>query len=322
MFPPPMHLRVSTSRRWRSTSTALCAFACLVALAGNASAEPDYARAKDAYDRGTRAHAAGDHAAAARAFAEADALVPAAASLEAALEAAMRADDAALGADLLDRLAGRPPEPSLDKTVAAARRRFQNRTGKVLVDCKGASHCLLAIDGVAADATRAVNVKVGPHTLVFERGQERAEKLIQVEPNKTLLISDVLPGPPPLPVKEEPKKPEPEMRHWYNGGLAPVFFYIGLGMTVAGGMATTWSGIDAVNRHDEFVDSGCAPGATGPRPSDCDARASDGRSALTRTNILLGVTAGLVVLTAVTGAFFVRWSGAPDNGVAYVGRRF
>src|SRR5262245_27598476 len=113
-----------------------------------------------------------------------------------------------------------------------------------------------------------------------------------VEANKTLLISVVLPGPPPHPQpKEDPKqpKPEPQMRHWYDGGLDPLFFYVGLGMTVAAGMATTWSGIDAVNRHDEFEAKGCALGTTGPRAADCDERASDGKSALTRTNILLGV---------------------------------
>jgi hypothetical protein len=288
-----------------------------------AHAEPDYGRAKEAYDRGVRAHAAGDHGAAARAFAEADALVPAAASLEAAIEAAMRADDAVLGADLLDRLVGRPPEPSLDKTVAAAKKRFANRTGKVLVDCKGAAHCLLAIDGVAADATHAVNVKVGAHTLVFERGGERAEKLIQVEANKTLLISEVLPGPPPA-VSSMPsaKGHETTPPKYEERGISPVFFYIGLGASVALGMGTTVSGIDAVNQHDRFVDAGCAPGASGARPADCDARARDGESALVRTNILLVATAAFVVATAVTGAFFVKWSTTPSSGVAYVGRRF
>src|SRR5687767_8433845 len=123
MFPRLMHSRLRISA---------CALVlALVAHAGIAHAEPDYARAKEAYDRGVRAHAAGDHGGAARAFAEADSLVPAAASLEAAIEAAMRADDAVFGADLLDRLAGRPPEPSLDKTVAAAKKKFANRTGKV-----------------------------------------------------------------------------------------------------------------------------------------------------------------------------------------------
>src|SRR5205085_12314981 len=108
---------------------------------GTAHAEPDMARAKEAYDRGVRANAAGDHQAAARAFAEADAIAPATASIEAALESAMRADDEVLGAELLDRAAQRPVDPALARTLDTAKKRFVGRTGKIRVDCALANKC-------------------------------------------------------------------------------------------------------------------------------------------------------------------------------------
>jgi len=279
------------------------------------AAEPDLARARDAYDRGVRAHAAGDEGAAAKAFAEADALAPTTASLEAALEAAMRADDVALGAELLERSQARPDrDTALTKTIENARTRFANRAGTVRLDCHGSVKCLLAIDGRAADTSKTVYVAAGPHTIVVQQGPVRFEKLVEVVANQTTAVSagdPVVLSPAPVMPTVEPaitRPPPPK-------GISPVYFWIGAGLTVIAGGFATWSGLSAVSDHDDFVRRGCAPGASGPKPGDCESLSDSGASATLRTNLLVGATALLAINTAVLGAIFVRWSPAPAGAV-------
>lgn len=291
----------------------------LLAAGPVAASEPDVGRARDAYDRGVRAHAAGDHAAAAKAFAEADDLAPTMASLEAALEAAMRADDAVLGAQLLERSASRPErDASLSRSIEAARKRFEGRTGMIRVDCRSSSTCLVSIDGRASDASKPIVVMVGTHTLVVQRDEERFERLVEVLPGGVARVTGsdgmaaTLPTTPSRPV---PVKPSPS-------GISPVWFFIGLGATTVAGTLATLSGVDANKMHDSFESAGCSIASSGPKASDCAARSDQGASATLRTNLLLGATALLAVNTAIAGTFFVRWSSSPSGGVATMGGSF
>jgi len=270
-------------------------------------------RARAAYDRGVRANAAGDHANAARAFAEADALAPQPASLEAALESAMKADDAPLGADLVERADGRAPDAGLRKTLEAARKRFAGRTGKIRVECRAApargadGRCLAAVDGAAADARRPIYVAVGPHAVVVQRGDERIERLVDVKAEAVVVVE----AGPALAVVggagggagpatgAAPAEP--------SSGLSRGWFYGGLSVTAVFGAITIVSGLDAVAQHDRFVSDGCGSGGAGAVPADCAARGAEGARAETRTNIFLGATAVFAVTTAALGIFAVRW---------------
>jgi hypothetical protein len=102
-------------------------------------------------------------------------------------------------------------------------------------------------------------------------------------------------------------------------GISPVWFYVGLGATGIAGAATIVSGIDTANQHSHFTNQ-CSSGNVA---LDCDTLRSNGQSAQTRTNVLLGVTAGLAAVTAVT-VFFVRWHdtrvGVSPAGVTAIGR--
>jgi hypothetical protein len=282
-------------------------------------AEPDVTRAKEAYERAVRAHAAGDHQTAARAFAEADALVPATASIEAALESAMKADDEVLGTELLERAAQRQVDPALAKTLDAARKRFAGRTGKIRVDCALATKCLASVDGVASDAWRAIIVKVGAHTVVVRRDDEKFDRLVEVQPDAVVMV-----GPEAPREQHRPYGPERTTPTTTSKGISPAWFFVGLGVTAALGAFTTWSGIDAVKQHDEFESNGCALNGRGPVPADCNARAEDGDAAKTRTNLGIALTGVAAAITVVTGAFFVRWSSAPsgNGGVAMIGGSF
>lgn len=304
-----------------------CVATSQVAMAAD---PPDVARARDAYDRGTRAHAAGDYGAAARAFAEADAIAPTAASLEAAIEAAMRADDAVLGVELLERADARPyPDKSLANSVAAARKRFANRTGTIRVDCKGSAvaapaRCLVSIDGRVTDATHPVVATVGPHAIIVERGDQRFERLIDVAPNAETLVSSADPGKPapnanantnvtprePARASDKPKS---------TRTLSPVWFLVGSAATVGFGTAAVLSGITAVNNHDDFVARGCSPDSAGPRAANCSSLADKGEALTIRTNIFAVVTALFAINTAVLGGWYVNWSSSSSGTTASIG---
>jgi hypothetical protein len=288
--------------------------------------EPEVDRARAAYDRGVCAHALHDHAGAARAFAEADALAPAPASLEAALEAAMRADDALLGAELVDRAEGRATDPGVARSLLAARRRFAGRTGKVRIECRSESRCLASVDGVAADARRPIYVAAGPHAVVVQRGDERFERLVEVRGDAVVVVA----------APEDARS----RAGGANGvgvaggsgasgggvtgadderareGLAPTWFFVGVGVTALASGLTLASGLDAVAKHDQFAANGCGSGATGPRASDCDARGRAGESAQLRTNLLLGASSVLAVATVAVGVFAVRWKDGTRARVA------
>lgn len=282
--------------------------------------EADFRHAREVYDRGVRAHDAGDDAAAARAFAEADGLFPTPASLEGALESAMRADDPALGLELLDRSEGRSADASLRRTIEAARKRFVGRAGRLRFDCKGASRCLAAVDGAAISPQRPAYVRIGPHAVVLQRDGERLERLVEVS-SGTVLVGEEESPPKPAPVVATPVTGPVTSEHTSSSGISPTWFWVGLGATAAVGAFTIASGIDAVNIHDRFEQRGCAPGAAGPVSSVCSGIHDDGRSAELRTNVLFGVTGALAVATAAVGIFAVRWKSGAEARVAFSGSR-
>lgn len=279
------------------TLAIVVAFVALVAPAF--AMEPtNVTRARAAYDRGLRLHATGDYAAAAKAFAEADMLVPEAASLEAALEDAMRADDAALVAEMLERSEKRPVDAGLRKTIEGAKKRFAGRAGKIVVECMD---CVVAVDGAGAEMLRPIWVKPGAHDVRLQHGDEKHHEVVEVPGGGEVVVR--MPGvAAPAPPKPLPPPP-PEER---KGGISPMWFYMALAGTTVAGTFTTLSVIDTLKKHDRFVADNCLGGSTGPHPSGCPERGREGENAQTRTNILLGATALLAVTTATLGIFVVE----------------
>ncbi|EYF02420.1 hypothetical protein [Chondromyces apiculatus] len=98
-----------------------------------------------------------------------------------------------------------------------------------------------------------------------------------------------------------------------RGGLPPFVFFGGVAATAVLGGVTIWSGIDTLNNPGEdAVRAGCVGQGTG-----C-ALYQEALGKETRTNVLLGVTAGVGVLTVVS-ALFTDW-GSSGRG-ASTGRR-
>jgi hypothetical protein len=90
----------------------------------------------------------------------------------------------------------------------------------------------------------------------------------------------------------------------------PAWFWIGLGVTGVLGAVTIGSAVDTIGKHGDYVDAQERDASE----EELDAAEEDGRTAQNRTNVVLGITAGAAVATAVTGAFLVDWS--PSAGGA------
>jgi len=151
----------------------------------------------------------------------------------------------------------------------------------------------------------------GPHDVVVSWEGDRT-KQIKVDAKaggrlewKLDAPAPVAPTPPPVVVQPaEPPKEQPHATSTKPFG--PAIFFIGAGLTVVGGVVTILSGIDTQNN----------PGAAAVQ-QDCVGQGEsctqyqEGRSKQLRTNILLGSTIGVGVLTGVVGLFFTQWSHAP-----------
>jgi hypothetical protein len=273
------------------------------------------ADAHDAYARGTSAFRRGDYASAAREYAAADALAPNPVALQAALDATVLADDPVFGTTLLDRARGERRTDALLTTMLTAEKKFAHRVGRIRLQCPSAP-CLGAIDGAAAVAGAPIVVRVGSHAVTLEAAGSVVQKVVTVAPVETVVVGpepapappvsspSPVPPPPPPPPSLRPTAPTPTpVAHAPRGGLSPVWVYAGAVATaVAGGFAIGF-GVDTANRHASFARE-CSTSA----PS-CSGLASQGQDAQLRTNVLIGVTAGLGVATLVT-ALFVRWHDA------------
>jgi len=90
--------------------------------------------------------------------------------------------------------------------------------------------------------------------------------------------------------------------------LGPAVFFVGAGVTVALAAGTVVSGLDAKNNPGvEKVREACVG-----KGESCP-EYQDGKSAETRTNVLLAATLGAAVVTGVIGVFFTQWSRSPST---------
>jgi hypothetical protein len=290
--------------------------------------------AHEAYERGTRAYRRGDYATAAREYAAADALSPNPVALQAALDSAVLADDPVLGVELIDRAKGAPRTNALALSILTAQRKFARRTGRIHVAC-GASACIASVDGAAMDPARPVVVRVGAHTVIVDSGGTATTRAVTVGPDEVIEVAPAAgtaaaaatgsgtatataPAAAPATASAPAAASAPPMSAESGRGISPVWFYVGLGATGIAGAATIVSGVDTANQHANFTRE-CPQGS---QTGKCATLASNGQSAQTRTNVLLGVTAGLAAVTTVT-VFFVRWHetrvGVSPAGVTAVG---
>lgn len=283
---------------------------CLVASVAHA----DVKSAAEQFDAGRRAYKAGDFPEAARSFEAAYLDAPNPEALRSAIVARQKAKQLPRAATLAAFAERAHPEDAalaaVGKDVRAAAR---PTLGVFVVSCT--PKCSLAVDGqvgsLTDDTTVSVYLEPGPHKVSVEwpdkrsrafdveaaAGATRSETVEQpaAEPAAAVVVAPV---PAQRPTPPTPVAPEPSRKPLPKG-----VFFIAAGLTVAAGAGTLVSGILTLNSPGkEAVRRDCAGLGT-----DCETY-KKGQNAELRTNILLGTTIGLGVVTTAI-AFFTDFSG-------------
>ncbi|MFW2389583.1 MAG: tetratricopeptide repeat protein [Polyangiales bacterium] len=263
----------------------------------------DRAEAADAYDQATSAYLSERYELAAHWFERAYRLAPNSTALLQAVRAHHKAGNSVRAANLSLQLRDKYPSDQRAKQIADALI-DDLRPLYALIEAKCERKCTLELDGallqhstffVAPDVEHSLNA-------AFEDGE--TSTFLQASAGERKVVNVAAPAPPP----------PPPIPRWG--------FFSSLGATVAMGAVTVWSGIDAnngVSAYESAARTANSPGinnGSSPTPAEnAQALLEEGRKKERRTNILIGVTAGMAATTAVLGVF-TNWKGESRQATA------
>jgi hypothetical protein len=186
---------------------------------------------------------------------------------------------------------------------------------KIKVHCEPACELIVGVHLVhgGAHADRTLYVKLGTQKVVAGWGEDSSvSKEVDASTPEGESQLDFT-KPPPKPGAEpdtklppggntgdtKPQQPPPPPP---GSGLSPGIFIAGAVVTGVLGGVTVWSGLDTKNNPGaDAVKTACVNKGT-----NCS-EYQDGLSRQKRTNILLGTTVGVGVISIVIGAFFTNW---------------
>lgn len=283
----------------------------LVLAAGLASSPPASAQtakrddgpAAKQFEEGQRAFEAGDYRRAAAAFESAYRLKPHHAPLWNAGRSWDKAGDAVNAANFYSRFLAAAPAGARERDQATERLRdIAQKVGRL--DIQVSDPKSVKLDGELPAAT-SVYVAPGDHVVEGNAPSgEAVRRTVTVGAGQVLSVAlesaPVAPPPPPTRVAApEPTRPTGEEPSRGFHLPWPVVVVGGALTVVAGGLAT-WSGLSTLSQRDAFDST--------PSQDKLD----DGKSAQLRTNVLIGTTVGLAVLTGVA-AIFVDWRGSTST---------
>jgi hypothetical protein len=292
--------------------------------------------AAEAFDRGREAYKSEEYVEAAEQFESADANAPSAAALELAIRARDKAgqlDRAATLAALA--LSRHPDDANIQKVAPSIVERAKGELFELDIKCD--DPCDVTVAGKIAPGRRSTDrtVFVGPGKYAVRAGWSGDRSLSkQIEASKgaagTLEFqapaeqSAAPTEPNPATTAAPPsEKPVDEGLPQKSGPLPPAVFWVGVGLTAVVGGITVWSGLDTQkNPGPDKVRSECQANM-----ADCQTLYQQGVDKQHRTNILIGTTAGVGVVTAVIGGFLTDWGSkknsepAPDAAEAAKLRR-
>jgi hypothetical protein len=262
-----------------------------------APTKAEQANAGKKFREGERLFAKHDYAAAAAAFEEAYGIAPHPDALLNAIDARRKAGDLVLAARNCQRLIRDYPG---EKAASDARGHLGEITPKVArldLQVQG-SATSVAVDGapveLAAAGPTEVYVDAGDHVVTGTVDGKPFERRLSVVAGArgTVLLQAEAPTEEPGATPPPPSTPPPSSKP-----LHPAIFFVGAGLTATAGGLLIWSGLDTNGARDDFD---AAPTRAG---------LDDGLSRQLRTNVLIGVTAGLGVTTAALGIFATEWGG-------------
>jgi hypothetical protein len=272
-------------------SVLVVALALLASRAALAAppAEADRTAARHFAD-GQKAFASGDYPHAGDEFEAAYRDKPHHAPLWNAARSWQRAGEEVRAANLFARYLREAPADAPDRDQAnAALRALTARLGRIEPHAAGVDK--LRLDGKNVDAP-VVYVAPGEHVAEGDDHGTRIRKVVTVRAGEQVSVT-VAPEPKPVvgpPRSEAPIEPA-------RKPLSPVVPVIGGVLTAVAGGFTIASGLDTVTKRDAFLDD---------KTQD---RLDAAFSSQSRTNVLLGTTIGLGVVTGVIAVFFTEWSG-------------
>lgn len=249
------------------------------------------AKAADAYDQGTSAYLSDDYEQAAHWFERAYRLVPTSAALLQAVRCHDKAGNDLRAANLsLELRQAYPDDERAGRTASAIL--SEVAPSNVLVEATCAESCTLELDGVLMTQTSFFVTPDVDHELKAAFPVGETATTLRGEPGAVKEVTLVAPAPPP----------PPPVPRWA--------FLSSLGATLALGAAAVWSGVDAnrgVSAYESAARTASSPGIntrTSPTPAQqAQALLEEGQRKERRTNILIGVTAGMAATTAVLGVF-------------------
>ena len=294
---------ITKSQRWIAALafTVCLAFSTLAAADGSEPAAQstsveERAQAAEAYDQGTSAYLSARYELAAHWFERAYRLVPTSTALLQAVRAHHKAGHAIRAANLALQLRDEYPSNSrgtqmADAVISAV------RSTSVLIEAACEKACTLEIDGALAQHPKFFVTPDVEHSLTASFDNGETSTFVQGAAGATKKVTLAAPAPPP----------PPPVPRWA--------FFSSLGATVALGAVAAWSGIDAnkgVSAYEAAARDASSPGINNggsPTPQEqAQALLEEGRQKERRTNILIGVTAGMAATTAVLGVF-TNWKG-------------
>lgn len=279
--------------------------------------------AADAYDRGSAAFLAEDFAAAGRWFETANRLAPAAPALLQAIRAHRRAGDdvraGTLSLRLMDTYEG-------DAAAEAQEviRELSPSLVRVDIVC---SECAVQVDGSLALHDSFFVTPSEEHNVVLGFSTGDVERAVSGEAGERLPVTASAPIAVPNQRIEGGGSTNgngnsiqgtsgPTARPEESGGLSPALFITSLVLTVGAGATLAWSGIDTQNDAEVYE-------RVAQQDRDL-VRAREllaaGQKEELRTNVLIGVTSGLAVLTVVF-AVLTDWSGDDEDERASISLR-
>jgi hypothetical protein len=252
------------------------------------------------FETGTEAFRRGDYAAAGREFDRAYALAPHPDAAWNAAQAWERMQDVARAANHYSLYLQIAPEGAADRNRAvAALARLAPGLARLDVHVPGdGEHAAVQVDGEPA-TVGLIYVYPGAHEVSAQVGTRTLRQQVGVRAGmvqSVVLAEEAAPPPSAAPVTNAAVQPafEPLRERPSRGGLPAWVIFAGAGATLAALGVTIWSGFDTLSARDAFVN----------HASETTFQA--GRSAETRTNVLVAVTTGLGVAT-LAAAFFVHW---------------
>lgn len=282
-----------SSRRRRALIGIVSCCLALGSLTRTTEARADDAtkRASDLFNQGEARFRVGDYTGAAQAFEEAARLSPHPNVLWNAARSLERAGEAARAANAYHAYLQSSEEAPDRAAAAQSLARLSKSVGRLEIHNEGGGEVL--VDGVRV-TTSSHFVTPGSHKVVLTSQRGEQAQTILVEAGGTRSVS---PAADPAATAPSPvaATPAPAPSPTTSTGLSPVVFFAGAGLTLAAAGFSVGFGIETANERDRFDQA----------PSRATYEA--GRDKQLRTNVAIGVTAGLALATAITGIWLVNW---------------